>query len=261
MLAGSASSACLLHSATAQRCMAATNLIGPMQEVQTYKVQDHPPAAQENSLQRQSSEAGVQASEPATAEVSGQACHRQLVDAVATAEVLGAQLQQAWRQTSQTTAAHVACQAELAACAAHMLADRAALSQQTKTNSAAAPGQDIASYQHMLVACQLEVAACHQQLQGSQARVAAAEREAAAAHQQLQACQEAGADLHQHVRQMEASYTAACQALQAQRHECSTACASSATEYQDAELQSRCGPEAAAADTRSWKASTAQASA
>ena len=173
--------------------------------------------------------------------------HSQLAAAVTTAEALGSQLQQSLGSQAEAEAALEACQAELAACRvqvlagqadlaalrAHRLADQADLpvSVQVLTGQAdhAAPGrpqspaaptqchQQLATSQQELAACQAELQQCRQQLAGSRAHAAAAGQEAQQAQQAVHACQMAGAHVQAHVRQLEASYTAAREALEEQR--------------------------------------------
>ena len=146
------------------------------------------------------------------------ACQRQLASAVATAEALSTQLQQARQERGDALFAHNACQSEMAAWQAQSPANHAA-------NMRSADAQPVTSQQVLiccqkdLTACQRELSQCQQQLLSSRLCTLAAEEVAAGAQQQMQACQTAGAELHARVRQLEASYSAACQTLQASRLE------------------------------------------
>ena len=146
------------------------------------------------------------------------ACQRQLASAVATAEVLGTQLQQALQQTAEAPSAHEACRAEMAAWKARVLADQAAIREPADAEQAQSQ-QEQTCCQHDLAACQWELAQCRQQLLSSRLCTSAAEEAAAAAQQQMHACQAAGSELYVRVQQLEASYGAACRTLQACRLE------------------------------------------
>ena len=146
------------------------------------------------------------------------ACQRQLASAVATAEALSTQLQQAWQERDDALSAHNACQSEMAAWQAQLPADHAASMQ--SADAEPAPVQDeLVCCQNNLAACRWELQQCQQQLLSSRLCTSAAEGLAVGAQQQMKACQTAGAELHARVRQLEASYSAACQTLQASRLE------------------------------------------
>ena len=146
------------------------------------------------------------------------ACQRQLASAVATAEALSTQLQQAWQERDDALFAHNACQSEMAAWQAQLPAPQAA--DMETADAQPAPGRQVlVCCPSGYAACQWELQQCQQQLLSSRLCTSAAEEKAAAAQQQMQACQTAGAELHARVRQLEASYSAACQTLQASRLE------------------------------------------